>query len=279
MKRYLLFFCTTGLLYVSLSSSSSGPSSTPQGVQTAKNGCGGAGCHGSTFTPTNSTIDLIEDGQTSPVADGKYKPNGSYTIGVTVFAPNAQKFGFIMLVTDAAGNQAGTLANPLSLPQAKITTKGQFTVAEHPSPISPVGGGLAVPGLDWTAPPKGKGAVTFYVAVNAVNNNGSADAGDNYVLLSKTYQEGFPVSVEDVEREIEVIAYPNPATNLLNIDIQNSTSNKYHYTIYSLAGTVAAQGHLGNNVNTVDVSALASGTHFMSITNGSEQKVITFNKL
>ncbi len=279
MKRYLLLFCTAGLLYVSLSSSSNGPSNTPQGVQTAKTGCGGGGCHGTTFTPTNSTIDIIEDGQTSPVADGKYKPNGSYTVGVTVFASSAQRFGFIMLVTDAAGNQAGTLANPLSVPHVKITTKGQFTVAEHPSPVSPVGGGLAIPGLDWTAPPAGKGAVTFYVAVNAVNNNGSADAGDNYVLLSKTYQENTSVSVEDIQREIEVVAYPNPANNLLNIDIQNSTSNKYHYSIYSMNGVLTAQGHLNNNVNSIDVSTLSSGMHFISITNGIEQKVITFNKL
>ncbi len=279
MKRYLLLFCTAGLLYVSLSSSSNGPSGTPAGVQTAKNGCGGSGCHGGTFTPTNSTIDIIEDGQTAAVTDGKYKPNATYMLGATVFAPSAQKFGYILLATDAAGNQAGTLTNPLSLPQVKITTKGQFTVAEQPSPLSPVGGGLAIPGIDWKAPAAGKGAVTFYIAVNAVNGNGSADAGDQYVLLSKTYQEGNPVSIENISREIEVVAYPNPANNLLNIDIQNSTSNKYHYSIYSMNGVLAAQGHLGNNVNTIDVSALASGLHFISITNGIEQKVITFNKL
>jgi hypothetical protein len=44
-------------------------------------------------------------------------------------------------------------------------------------------------------------------------------------------------------------------------------------------GVMAAHGHLGNNVNTIDVSALASGMHFISISNGMEQKVITFNKL
>lgn len=277
MKKTLLLFSLCGAIYLGLSSSSLGPSTTPADVQTAKNGCGGSGCHGASFTPASITIDLAELGKPA-VTDNKYSPGTDYQVGVTIFAPTYKEFGYIMLATDGSNNQAGTWDNSLSNPNIKITTKGAYTVAEHPAPADSFAGGFAI-APDWKAPPKGTGAVTFYVAINATNGNGVADAGDNYALISKTYQEGPPKSVEDIDREAKIICYPNPANHLLNIDIQNMASNKYYYIIYSTSGAIANQGHMSNNTNSLDISVLQSGTYFLNITNGNSTKTVSFKKL
>ena len=178
MKRTLLLFLAGTAAYLTFSGNAAGPSDTPSGIQTAKTGCGGAGCHGTMGSNANMTITLIEG--TTPVTDGKYKPGGQYKISLTQSSPLAKKFGFILLATDDANDkQAGVLANLSSIPYYKITTKSSYTVAEQRTPIPPVAGGLGL-SVDWTAPAKGTGDITLYLAVNSCNGDGNADTGDHY---------------------------------------------------------------------------------------------------
>ncbi|MBZ0098297.1 MAG: T9SS type A sorting domain-containing protein [Taibaiella sp.] len=279
MKRTLLLFSALGLLYVTMSGYSTGPSGTPQGVMTAKQGCSGSGCHGGPITDTALKLKLVQDGHTDPIpAFGKYSPNAKYTVTVTFNRPGAAKYGYIVLATYGVNNQAGMFANPNSNPGVKITSKPPHTVVEQPSPITPGPNGMEAI-FEWTAPAKGTGSVTFSVAANGTNGNGAADTGDRYAYKFITFQEGFPVSVNDVAREIDVMAYPNPTDAILNVDIRNNVPGQYYYRVYSSSGVLVIEGHLQTSVNRLDISAMSGGVYFMSITNGSEQKVITFNKL
>lgn len=280
MKRTLLLFSTLGLLYVTMSGYSTGPSGTPQGVMTAKSGCSGGGCHGGPITDTSLKLNLVEDGHTDPIPaiSGKYSPNAKYTVTLTCNIAGAAKYGYIVLATSGANNQAGMFANPGSNPGVKVTSKPPHTVVEQPSPVTPGPNGLEA-SFEWTAPPKGAGNVTFSVAVNGVNDNGTADAGDRYAYKFFYFQEGFALSADDIAMEMDVVAYPNPVANLLNVNIRNSNGGHYYYRIYSTGGVLASEGHLDASSNGIDVSNMAGGTYFMSITNDDHQKVIPFNKL
>lgn len=284
MKKQALLFLIIAFSYVSFSSHSTGPSSTPAGVNTAKQGCSGTGCHSSTsLGATIRFMNIIEEGEYTPAA--KYKPGGKYIVSFNVSQTPQQQyrptFGYIMLATDASNKQAGTWSNPIP-GYVKVTTIGQYQVAEHPTPQNVNGTtGYAQLGAEWTAPPAGKGRVTISLVVLLSNNNSLADDEDRWVRLTGIIDEWTTSSLEDGTNKADLLTavYPNPATNMLHVNIQQSTSDKYHYSIYSINGVLATQGHLNNNVNNIDVSSLASGTHFISVTNGIEQQVITFNKL
>lgn len=272
MKYYLMTLLAAAILLVTMSSYKNGGSSASNTWNII--GCSGSGCHGG--TADYITVNFMLDSFVVPLSGGEYKPGKKYQITITA-TPLAAKYGFSTTVTDKSHNQAGILSYPTTQPDVKTVTKLGVTVAEHSNPINPVASGFRV-SLDWTAPVKGTGDVSFITNVMVANNNGIADAMEHYKLKAVILREKKPATVNLIEENVFNI-YPNPANHLLNIDIQNRTSNTYHYTIYAMNGVIAAQGHLDNNINCIDVSALASGMHFISITNGTQQKVITFNKL
>lgn len=280
MKKILLLSLFAGIIYITASSWASGPSGTAMAEATAKNGCGGAGCHGTQTSLHHGFILLKEEGQTSTVSDGKYKPNAKYTINLIAHKPATNKYGYIMLVTDDATNmQAGTLSNTTSNPDYKVSSVNGFQVAEQPMPIDPDpnSGELAVD-IEWTAPAKGAGDVTINVAVNLCNGNGSADTGDHWVTMSETFSEGWPASVENISNTFTASIYPNPAVNTLNINLANSSANNYTYAIYGINGAVSTTGSITGNSSSVDVASLPAGIHILKLTEGEATYTTTFSK-
>ncbi len=276
MKRTLLLFLTCGIVYLAASSYSNGPSQA--GHITAVSGCNVSGCHGASNAATVPSMVVVAKTSGDTVKDNKYTPGVTYVLTVVGSNATAQGFGFILRASQNGGAaQAGSFTNPTPSASTKTQLAGGFTVFEHKSILHP-GFGLFSASVDWTAPAAGAGNVVMNLAVNAVNANGTT-SGDQWNTTSVSLTEGPPSSVEAIAVSLQLNAYPNPANNILNIDIQNNAAGNYTYTIYSMNGVKAAQGSLNHNVNSIDVSALAKGMHFISITNGIEQEVITFNKL
>ena len=277
MKKKLLIIPAIGLLYVSVSSYSSGPSNTPAGVQTAKSGCGsGGGCHGSQASNANMTISLLDVSNNQPVTDGKYKPGGTYTVSFTELNQSASRFGYIALITDAANAQAGALSNPVNATNIKITNKGGFQVVEQPNAQSPVAGGTGAT-FTWTAPAAGKGDVTVYVAVNSCNGNGSADAGDTWALKNLTLAEGLPSSVSQISKEQSVQIFPNPASDVINITLGNNNES-VKFAVINLNGAVVLSGSVENG-SSINVSSLPQGLHIIKLQSKTSNEVSTFTKL
>lgn len=277
MKRSLLLFFTCGIIYLAGSGYSSGPSLA--GHATAVSGCNvNPGCHGASNSATMASLVVVAKASGDTVKDSKYTPGITYVVTVMGSNPTAPGYGFILRASQNGGMaQAGSFANPMPSVSTKTQPVGGFTVFEHKSIIPDVFGTFSA-SVDWTAPTAGAGNVVMNLAVNGVNANGTT-SGDQWNTTSVTLNEGWPSSVEAIAHSLQLRAYPNPANSVLNIAIQNSTSDHYDYAVYSMNGAVVLQGHLNSNVNSIDVSTLASGMHFISITNGIEQNVITFNKL
>lgn len=276
MKRSLLLFLTCGIVYLAGSSYSSGPSLA--GHVTAVNGCNLSGCHGASNAATVPSLVVVAKTSGDTVKNGKYTPGVTYIVTVIGNNPAAQGFGFILRAAQNSGAaQAGSFANPTPSASTKTQSAGAFTVFEHKSVVPASSGGFSA-SVEWTAPVAGAGNVAMNLAVNAVNGNGTT-SGDQWNTTSVTLTENTTSSVAAIDGGLQLNVYPNPVVSLLNVDLMNNAAADFNYTIYSMNGVMAAQGQLSNNVNTIDVSALTTGMHFISITNGTVQKVITFNKL
>lgn len=78
--------------------------------------------------------------------------------------------------------------------------------------------------------------------------------------------------VEGVEAATATRVYPNPATDVVNVEATVAIEN---VEVFNLAGArVSAQSNINGNNATINVSDLAAGVYFVRINNGSAVRVI-----
>ena len=296
-KRIVLFTLIAGISYLIFSSYSAGPGTNSYDCSGAdvNSGSGnpagcttGGGCHGSAATPgITFTIEIDSAGtpvSTSPTT-GHYTPGYTYTIKITgtnTTTSSLPKWGFQVAATNGAVAatvpvNAGTLQST-GLPTgihyvaAPGTTATFFAnVVEHDTRLSPTSGTggtgtVYSTSFTWTAPVAGTGVVSLFGALNAVNNNGSADAGD----LWNTAQL--------ILNEIVIPATP-PITGTFTVCVGSTTP-------LSDAGTGGTWSSSATGVATVGlttgiVSGVSAGTAIISYITGTgtATQVITVNPI
>lgn len=91
-----------------------------------------------------------------------------------------------------------------------------------------------------------------------------ATFGDS--IVHNYYESFWPVSINNtnIANYNSVKVYPNPANDLLNIDMPRQ-GTATHFTIYSVNGQVAKEW---DNETKVSVSDLTSGVYFLNVSNG-----------
>ncbi len=99
-----------------------------------------------------------------------------------------------------------------------------------------------------------------------------------------TIVESQPVSTTELKKG-EMAVYPNPSSNVINISLKSNTGGEHELNILSLDGKVIQTGKLnllnGNNVQSVDVSAIPSGCYIIKIQNDKSyyvNKIVLNNK-
>lgn len=263
-KKALLFILVAGMGYVTLSSSSGGPGGNLTGARGSSPSCGS--CHGGgSGAPTlNIRVDTA-----GGVEVTKYTPGKTYTVTVTGSHPSLTKFGFQYTAVSGTGGaqiNAGTLT---ALPSQTAThTASTLTILEHTSTIN----GPLSKSFTWTAPATGVGNVTMYLTVNAVNGNGS-DNGDISGNMNKVLAQ-YPVVTEvaNVNNDINITAFPNPATNTLNIQAANIFGN-YNVEAFDFTGRSVLNTTV-NGIASINTSNWAPGVYNVVVTGETGHKAI-----
>ncbi len=129
-----------------------------------------------------------------------YRPGMTYRMRVEIRDPDQRRWGFQLtarLASDPANAQAGDLVPPGDLARA-VCGNGAAKPCTANNPIQLImhtvaGTRTGITGgadfeFDWTAPPAGSGAVSFYVAGNAANGDGT-NQGDFIYTSSLTVSE------------------------------------------------------------------------------------------
>jgi hypothetical protein len=110
-----------------------------------------------------------------------YTPGQTYPLTLTVQQNGRQKFGFQLTAIDASNNRAGTLVSLSGETQIlNITGQGGRQYIEHTQQGSS-GASSRSWQIQWTAPATDIGAVRFFVAGNAANNDGQSSGDSIYI--------------------------------------------------------------------------------------------------
>ena len=194
MRKNLILLPLVGaLLYLVLSSYSSGPGAGGLGDLTGAHGTAGCSCHnGSSTSTTTIAIELDSAG----IQVFKYTGGNSYTIKLTGTQTSGTltlpRFGFQLGVVGTGGTTSrGTMT---AISGTHLGTYGGISVLEQGGAMlatSGIGGAgtTYVVNIPWVAPSAGTGCVTIFSTLMAVNFSGGADAGDKWNNGSYTIAE------------------------------------------------------------------------------------------
>jgi hypothetical protein len=256
------------LIHVTLSSNTSGLNSNHTGAASSFGGCN---CHGSNSPATQIIITLDSQGQTvNSYVGGK-------TYNLIIKATNTSNLGYFgfQLASVSGGNssqvQAGTwgaVTKPASL--TKKSTISSLSILQHSNKI-PITGAtnsydIIVP---WTAPTAGKGNVTFYCTINAVNGDGTDGLNlDKPNSTSAVYSEqGTTTQITNFKNVKIVSIYPNPFKDKLFIKATTTNDMPLEIMIANLSGLIIYKSTLTNynDNSTVNTNNLASGLYVITL--------------
>ncbi|TKJ40998.1 hypothetical protein CEE37_04860 [candidate division LCP-89 bacterium B3_LCP] len=243
----------------------SGPPDGYAGEPTGNLDC--TACH-STY-PVNSgggSIDLTGIPDT-------YTPNETYYANVDVIDfITSTIWGFELTSAVSWNEQGGVLATIPFDPTTQLSENPgdaldylkQTSMGSYPG--SPYAAAWA---FQWTAPPPGLGPITFYLAANAGDYDGSTP-GDYIYTMTFTSQEGATGVITDHNAKPKtselVHAYPNPFNSTTTISFSLPVASDINLSVYDLSGNLVAnlvEGSRPAGDNSVEFNAadLASGMY------------------
>lgn len=214
--------------------------------------CAGSGCHSGAATTQAGLI-------TSNIPIEGYSPGQTYTITGTITASGKTKFGFQISPQNTTGNLKGSLILT-NTSATQLVGSGKYVT--HKSTGTSFPSGTATWSFDWTAPVAGSGALTFYGAFNASNNNGSS-TGDAISLSSLAVIEG-PVGIADIYNNAnQVVIYPNPVSDKLFITTSLAGSQNMTVGIIDVAGKLVKE--IKSADGSIDFNDITKGYYVLKI--------------
>jgi hypothetical protein len=257
--------------------------------QSNPNGCKGSGCHAASATPGIAiTLELDSAG----ISTTHYVGGGSYTVKITGTnntASSLPKFGFqISCIKDtipqAAPTNEGTWPGPFAAGTQYTAPLTYYLagVVEHNTPLAPTSGTGAKGTIysetfNWTAPAKGTGTISFWGVLNAVNYNGTQDAGDLWNSTKITVHELGTTGISSIEdNSLDMSIFPNPATAQATLTYTLKANRNVQADLYDIYGNkitplFSDEQNTGEHQQMVNLSALnlKSGMYLIVIDEGN----------
>lgn len=100
-----------------------------------------------------------------------------------------------------------------------------------------------------------------------VTHKGSLTSGSQEYSLVVTGLYDI-LSVEEVITEKNINVWPNPTSNLLNVDLLNTTNGEVTLKLIDITGRVVKEIQAQNKTNQIQVDSLSSGMYLLEVTQG-----------
>ena len=98
-------------------------------------------------------------------------------------------------------------------------------------------------------------------------------SGTNAILTQGFQQSQYSItSIEEVhDNKYQISVYPNPVTDLININIRSAEQTSFNVELIDLQGKRLYRQNIDSNNNTLDLKQFATGIYFLNVyTNGNE---------
>jgi hypothetical protein len=101
---------------------------------------------------------------------------------------------------------------------------------------------------------------------------------DGYLTQGFQQPHYWMLSIEEQDRtDINIIAYPNPTHDFLQLMVVGNEINNYYYQVFSLSNQLIKEGELILNQNfTMDLSSFSPSTYLLKVYNAEYSQVKIF---
>lgn len=163
------------------------------------------------------------------------------------------------------------VANSLSSPESKTKWRLLVTVAlvsfifltsQTLAQNNTVSSGAVATGSSGTAS-YSVGQV-FYIS--SINDNGKVIQG-----LQQPYDVAVITGVNDLQINLKVTAYPNPAPDYLTLSIDNTELSQFNYQLLDMQGKILRQEKFGNRNINIKVSDFPNGIYILKVFSKQKQ--------
>lgn len=280
MRKTLLFSASAAILYLTITSYSTGPANGGLGNRTGSPGsngtCAAGGCH--TTGAATASIEVRDKnlGPTStPVTN--YVAGNTYLVTIKGTGPN-NRFGFQVTALDGTATPIGVFGD-FSAGNIQGFPTTSPTIVEQSSAFQGSSNAFDKT-FEWTAPSTGSGAITLYGIVNSVNFNGQSTGDVVSPNTSVTLADN--TSVNDLANTISISAYPNPATDIVRLDMTNVSTGDYAINVFDISGRRLLQNQIAINNNTysftLNTQTWVAGVYYVQVLSENGSQVIPIVK-
>lgn len=112
---------------------------------------------------------------------------------------------------------------------------------------------------------------------SAAINLGAASCGLGLPGMISKFGEG-PSAIQEVESDLQLSCYPNPASNQLHLSVSNKYAS-FDVKICDMAGRVVLNQTYDRSKQVIDISSLSEGIYILSATSETTRDVIRFEKV
>lgn len=230
-------------------------------------------CH-NTFALNSGTGSVVVTAANMP--NWEYVPGTTYQITATVSLTGSVLFGIGLECLTSSGSNAGSLSitDPASTQFLNATVGGN----SRRNLVHTLGGGSGTGSkaftFNWTAPSTNIGAVTFYFAGNASNNNGMG-SGDRIYSGSQVVTPSMATGLDDGTSALRMSVFPNPSSGLFQVEL---AEQEVQYRITDLNGSSVQQGVFNGTLNTIDLSSETEGVYLLQLLGSNEVRTMRLVK-
>lgn len=213
-----------------------------------------------------------------------------FTVSTATTVPNKS---LVITSVNGVGNSATTKVLTLTTAMAAIGTVTGGTTYSSCNQTFSIPAVVGASTYTWTVP-AGATIVSGHGTTSVVVNYGSLTGsqtikvlatnacGVSSALKSVTLTSGACPNAKQSEFNSplvnEVKLYPNPATNVFNVELNAAIDAEMEMTVYSMNGSLVNSKNIqvteGNNTITEDISSLSTGIYFVKFTNTSSNETI-----
>ena len=111
----------------------------------------------------------------------------------------------------------------------------------------------------------GSGGSSSYTVGQVVYTTNTGTNGSVAQGVQQPYEISTSVGVELKVIKLELVAYPNPTANVLDLCIGNYNNEKLTYQLYNMQGKLLDSKQIVNNSTTIGMQGLQTSTYLLNV--------------
>jgi hypothetical protein len=121
----------------------------------------------------------------------------------------------------------------------------------------------------------GSGGTVAYSVGQIVYTTNAGTNGSVAQGIQQPFEIQIVLGVEQLEIKLDMMVYPNPTTDVLNLSVGNTETSGLSYQLFDLSGRLLANSKIKNKETTISMLSYPHANYFLNIIQGNK-KIKTF---